>query len=81
MQRESLKKIHGAVYEIFGKERKLEKSKKSNERMVSVKRLVLEIATRKISKIYMLSNTNVKAYFSVIIISLCRQSVHFTVIN
>ena len=45
-------------FEIYGKVRKLEK-KKLKLRMVSVKRLVLEIATRKINKIFMVP----KAWF------------------
>ena len=77
MQSESLKKNHRAVFEIFGKERKLEKYNK----LIVKKIFVLEIATRKINKIFMVPNRNVKTYFSVIIKSLCRQSVHFTVIN
>ena len=49
--------------------------------MVSIKRLVLEIATRKINKIFVGPNINFKTSFNVIIKSLCRQNVHFTVIN
>ena len=78
MQSESLQKNNRAAFESFGKERKLEKQNKLKERMVAVKRLVIEIATRKINEIFMVPNRNVKTYFSVIIKSLCRQTL-FTI--
>ena len=63
---------------------KLIKYKKFKVRMVSVKRLDLDIATRKINKISMVPSRNFKTYpciFYVIIKSLCRRSVHIININ
>ena len=49
-------------------------------RLVSVKKIYLEIATRKFN-IFMLSKTNFETHFSILLRPFYQGSVHFTAIN
>ena len=55
------------IHLAFRNSAQIGKFKKFKVRVVSAKRLVLEIAKRNIKKIFMVPNSNVKTYFGVII--------------